>query len=405
MPGPEWCSRLLGVSLAKNDSKRIVSLGQLPTAIRINWADGHTSLYHYIWLRDNCACAACGPHSSGSRFQALLDIPDDIAPSQADHDEFTTIVTWAGDGHRSCFDGGWLRQHCYSCTECARRGCKKTLWDSSLTELPAVDYRLAQSSAREWRLLFANVAEYGFVVIKNMGVEYHEIERLAARIGYVRNTHFGPVTDLTLRNTPGHLSDFPTGILPHTDETYRPVPTGINIFHCIKPSDDGGGASMLVDAHQCAAQMRTEHPDAFRLLSSLPIQHERRASDEIIRSRHPAFTLDWEGNIMEVRLNERTMSGLALPDNLMQRAYQALRLALRLAYNSSNRITYHLEAGEALVFDNLRVLHGRTGFSGERLIRQSNVMRDEFYAKLAFLDEVSPPETPNREHCNPDPLA
>ena len=374
--------------MAIGGGNTISSVDRITNAIRVRWIDGHTSTCHYVWLRDNCACSICGAHASGSRFQALLDIPDDISPSSVTAEASAITITWANDRHESRFEAQWLRKYCYSSEERARRRPKKTLWNSSLSELPMVDYRLAEKDAVERRKLFASVSEYGFVLVRNVGVEYDETERLARMIGYVRDTHFGRVTDLKLRANPSHLSDFPTHILPHSDETYRHVPTGINIFHCIQPSDDGGGLSTLVDAHFCASRLHAEDPDAFALLSRLPIQHERRAEGETVRSQNPVFTLDYEGNVTEVRLNERTMSALSLPEDLMESAYRALRKAFRIAYDPANCVRYRLAAGEALVFDNLRVLHGRTAFAGARHIRQSNVMRDEFYARLAFLEEV-----------------
>ena len=372
--------------MATGGRDRIGSVERTTRAIRVKWPDGHTSTFHFIWLRDNCACKTCGAHASGSRFQALLDIPDDISPSFVKTDGAAITVTWANDGHESRFPAEWLRAYCYSSEERARRRPAKTLWNSSLAKLPTVDYRKVRQDVIERRKLFASVSEYGFVLVRNVGVRSDETERLAGTIGYIRDTHFGRVTDLKLRANPSHLSDFPTHILPHSDETYRPVPTGINIFHCIRPSDDGGGLSTLVDGHYCAARLREEDGNAFALLTRLPIQHERRAEGETIRSQHPAFTLDAEGDVSEVRLNERTMSGLSLPEDLMESAYRALRTALRIAYDPANCVQHRLEAGDALVFDNLRVLHGRTAFAGERLMRQTNVMRDEFYARLAFLE-------------------
>lgn len=355
--------------------------------IRVAWADGHMSTYHHIWLRDNCACNKCGAHASGSRFQALLDIPDNVSPSAVRAEASALTITWANDGHESWFEAKWLREYCYSSVERARRHRKKVLWDGSLSDLPTVNYQLARENAGERYKMFAHVFEYGFVLLKNVGTLPEETERLARTIGYIRDTHFGPVTDLKLRADLTYISNFPGHILPHSDETYRHIPTGINIFHCIQPSEDGGGVSMLVDGHTCAARLCAEDPNSFAMLTRLPIQHERLADSEMIRSHHPAFTLDWEGNVTEVRLNERTMSGLSLPEDLMEPAYRALRKAYRIAYDPANRVEHRLEAGEALLFDNLRVLHGRTSFAGKRLLRQSNVMRDEFYARLAFLEE------------------
>ena len=40
----------------------------------ITWHDGHQSVFHTIWLRDNCSCDSCGDHSGGaSVFRAEHD--------------------------------------------------------------------------------------------------------------------------------------------------------------------------------------------------------------------------------------------------------------------------------------------------------------------------------------------
>lgn len=373
--------------MASDNIYSITSVVCLAKAVRVCWADGHTSVFHPLWLRDNCACAHCGDHASGIRLQSLLDIPFDIIPSHITSDGSFMQITWANDGHQSRFAARWLRDHCFTAVPSLFAPETKILWDHTLKDLPAVDYCQLQETPCELLRLFTNVATYGFVLVRNMGTVYDEIERLTTLMGYVRNTHFGLVTDLKPRVAGAHLSDLSAQILPHTDETYRAVPTGINIFHCIQPSNEGGGISMLVDAHRSATLLRQEDEAAFNLLCKVPIRHERRADREIIQSKHPAFTIDTTGNIVEVRLNERTMSALALPFELIEPVYNALHKLLRIAYDPVNRIQYRLAGGEALVFDNLRVLHGRTAFTGPRLVRQSNVMRDEFYARMSYLDE------------------
>jgi alpha-ketoglutarate-dependent taurine dioxygenase len=366
-------------------SSTIQSVHREPRSLRVHWLDGHISTFHFIWLRDNCACPSCGDHSSGVRLKALLDIPDDISPADIEVVGPALDVTWADDRHASSYQARWLRQHCYSDAARTNRRRNKTLWNSSLSPVPTIDYCEARDNPTARRKLYAAVAEYGFVVLYNVGVSYDEIERLTTMLGYVRNTHFGHVTDLKPRDQFAHLSDLTTNILPHSDETYRPVPTGINVFHCLVPGIDGG-TSILVDAHRCAVELRRDHPAAFELLSTVPLRHERRTDGETIYSNVPAFTLDNEGEIAEVRLNERTMCAISVPAALMESVYRSLRTVLRIAYDPTNQITHRLEAGQALVFDNMRVLHGRTTFQGPRLLRQSNVIRDEFYARLACLE-------------------
>lgn len=367
----------------------ILSVQLKEQATRVGWADGHESIFQHLWLRDNCGCTACGRHDSGSRLQGLLALPEDIAPSAVQIKGSRLHIAWSNDGHLSSYEAGWLRARCCSAVERARRRPKRTMWDSRLSEPLTVDFDAVAADAGERCRLFRAVAEYGFVVVRGVGEDTEATMQLAALLGYTRDTHFGLVSDLTLRANGTHIADFPTQILPHTDETYRSTPTGINIFHCIGPSSDGGGATILVDSLKCAAQLKAQDRAAFDLLCRLPIRHERLAPAEIIRSNAPVFTLDADGDVAEVRLNERTMSALSLPQELVQAAYRALRAAFAVAYHPVNRIEYCMRAGEALVSDNLRVLHGRTAFRGERLLRQTNVMRDEFFARLAYLEETS----------------
>ena len=303
------------------------------------------------------------------------------------HDSEAVTVHWSGDDHMSRYSSGWLRQHCYSDAARAGRRQRRTYWDATLSELPSVDFPAVEHDLEERHRLFANVAEYGFVVVRKLGTEPEKTLRLAAMLGYVRDTHFGLVSDLMLRANGLHIADYPVSILPHTDETYRATPTGINIFHCVEPCDQGGGYTMLVDSHRCALALKGLDVASFDLLCKLPVQHVRRTQGETIRSNHPAFMLDAEGELAEVRLNERTMSTLSVPEHLMQAMYLALRKAFALAYAPQNCRSFRLEAGDALVCDNLRVLHGRTAVTGRRLLRQTNVMRDEFYARLAAIDE------------------
>jgi len=49
------------------------------------------------------------------------------------------------------------------------------------------------------------------------------------------------------------------------------------------------------------------------------------------------------------------------------------------------QLRFRLEAGDAVVFDNHRVLHAREGFSGRRHLRLFHVKREEFHNRLRLL--------------------
>jgi len=77
------------------------------------------------------------------------------------------------------------------------------------------------------------------------------------------------------------------------------------------------------------------------------------------------------------------------PDNVKQ-FYKALLLMDKLLYE--NVLHYKLNAGECVVFDNLRVLHGRKGFdlekNGERTVQGGYVDWDEVRSKINILKLV-----------------
>src|SRR5205085_1710789 len=94
--------------------------------LRIDWADGHRSVFHALWLRDNCPCPECR-HPSGQRLLDTRSIPDAIAVAAA-HAGNGRVETTFADGHRARWEAGWLRDHC-SCDEEPLSGARHRLWD------------------------------------------------------------------------------------------------------------------------------------------------------------------------------------------------------------------------------------------------------------------------------------
>ena len=56
--------------------------------------------------------------------------------------------------------------------------------------------------------------------------------------------------------------------------------------------------------------------------------------------------------------------------------------------NPQNQIKIRLEPGEAVLVDNHRVLHGRTGFSGARHLQLCSVNRDTFLSEMRVLERA-----------------
>jgi gamma-butyrobetaine dioxygenase/trimethyllysine dioxygenase len=366
------------------DPKRVqaITVETVDDELRIQWQDGHTSRFHHYWLRENCMCEVCGDHAGGHRMLSLMDVPLDVHPDQVDLDSKNGLLHlhWPADDHTTSYRLSWLRGHCNSPEERFARKPEQMHWDSAIQEAPpTVTYDAFKSGSRE---LFANVKKYGFTIVSGLPAEEDYTETFANELGYLRETHYGKIFDLITKADAKVLAERPVPIRPHTDENFREVQSGIMILHCIQPSEDGGGKSVLTDGFRVAEQLRAEDPAAFQLLCDHPLSYVRVLEQDTLRGRGPVIHLDEFGEIVEFRLNERTMAPVEADPDLVGPIYRALHRLLEISYDPANQLHYLLQAGEAAIFDNHRVMHARTGFSGNRYIRLCNVHRDEFFSKL-----------------------
>ena len=77
-------------------------------AFTVKWTDAHVSVFHFVWLRFNCACASCGDLDSGIGNVMMTDVPEDVSPREACIDDKGRIyVVWNYDGHESWFEPEW----------------------------------------------------------------------------------------------------------------------------------------------------------------------------------------------------------------------------------------------------------------------------------------------------------
>ena len=266
------------------------------------------------------------------------------------------------------------------------------LWDSRLNdEIEPWNFGEITTDAATRLEMFEQIASTGFTVIDQVPVEHDQIENFAAVFGFIRQTHYGRVFDLISKPQKRILAETSHAIRPHTDEQFRaPVPD-LFMMHCLQASECGGGASILVDGFMAANRLREQNREQFDLLTRIPIPHRRFLVDDVddiaLSAAWPSIELDHHGDIVAVHINERTMAPLDTEEKLIEPVYRALRSLLDLVYAPEACIHYRLEAGQAVVLDNHRVMHARTAFNGRRHIRQCHVDRDEFFSRLRSLQQ------------------
>ncbi len=365
----------------------IVELRQDGNTVIVRWRDDHCSRFHYIWLRDNCRCAACGDPVRGEKRLRVVDIPAAVKPRSIQLDHAGRLdVTWQSDGHKSRYESGWLRRHCYSVSERERRRRRPVLWDGVIMrQLPGMDYGAVLSDAAGRLRLLDHLRDYGICLVRDVPPRPGELESFSSSFGPMAETDAGAVFEIVVQHEEAShsVANLTRDLMPHTDDSYRETVPGVIFFHCLDVADDESGRSIFVDGFQIAEVLRREAPSAFDLLTRYAAPFRRRTGNIDMEACGPLIKVADDGRVTGVRINNLFAAPFALPEAVVEPYYMAYRQLMRLYMDRRYWITERLRSGDLMIFDNHRLLHGRTAISGHNLrrhLRYCSVARDYLYS-------------------------
>ena len=334
--------------------------------VEIVWGDGHRSLFHAIWLRDNCTCADCHDPDNGQRRFDITALPADLSIADATAESANAVTfTYAPGGHVVRLDASWLRAHCYSQAGRRQRRDTPQLWGGELADaLPKADYDdicASRSALAGW---LENVSNLGFALLHGVPLEDGAVARVAELFGFVRETNYGRVFDVMSKSAPNNLAFTNQALGIHTDNPYRHPSPGLQLLHCLAASA-GGGETILVDGFRAAERLRRDSPEYFALLSTheVPFHFQDAAND--LRARSRLISTDPDGAIRAVRYNNRSTAALDLPADVMAGFYAAYRHFGMLLRAPEAELGFRLAPGDLVIMDNHRVLHGRRQFGDD----------------------------------------
>jgi gamma-butyrobetaine dioxygenase len=334
-------------------------------------ADGNLQHVPAIWLRDNCSCRACRDVGTGQKLFDITDLPADLAIAAISTTPDTVVVDFAPDGHRSTFTRTWLTEQGPWARVAAdgRTEDSKVLWRAAdlvgqLPEVTWTDY-LRDSALKADKL--ESVLRIGFLLIRGVPCTPSMVLEVAQSFGFVRETNYGRLFDVRVHSRPNNLAFTSLRITPHTDNPYRdPVPT-VQLLHCLRNSAEGGDTGM-VDGFLAASLLREHRAAAFTTLTQTLVPFGFRDAETILRADRPLIDVDGRKRIREVRFSNRHVQPMQAGCTDIVEFYAAYRRFAELINAPDLQLTFKLDPGDCLVFDNTRVLHARTAFdnSGER---------------------------------------
>lgn len=371
---------------------------QKKLGLQVKWPDATSGFFHYVWLRDCCHCEICGDSYSSNRFLHPNDVPMDVVPESVELVGPNSLrIVWRQDHHHSTYDLDWLKRHQYSGDALDKRVKPPVVWDSRICEhLPAVRYRQASKEAEHRLDCLRKLRDYGFVIVRGGPETEQGAERVAGLIGEVSDSAYGRFFDLTPGSKYRTAGNTMHPVPPHTDEAFRYSPPGVNVLHCIRHAESGG-ESILVDGFKLGEVLRESEPRMFRLLTKQPQPYHRIVDENNLdqRARAPVFTLNEHGLIVGFRFHPRSRAPFDVPEDLFLEMYAANRKLCDMMFDKRYQAIFKLKSGDAVLFDNHRVMHSRAGFSDpDRKLRICNVSREQFHeqlrltaSRLGFIEE------------------
>lgn len=385
------------------------------------------------WLRDICPCPACVSPSSGQKRFASCVLPPALKTKRMTFkSDGALVVRWKGQaapgpggphslGHRSIYPMDYLVSRYLvglknggEATPPAHLEVKdvedsgrdteagaaapqaRVLWDREVFERGLEARHVEYSDWMEGGSAFAQairtLSSYGLVVVKNVPESETSVQQVAERIGPIMDTFYGRTWDVVSKPDAENVAYTNDFLCLHQDLLYHdPVPK-IQLLHCLK-NECKGGESLFSDglvAAWHASMVRTPYAadlETHRLAYWYTKNgNDRYRTHPIVDAtgHHPRLPLgvNWSPPFqaplpLAPLLAHGPGTTTLHPPSGHHRFVAETRSARRfMDAVEAPRATweYKMAPGDCVVFDNRRVLHGRTRFDvsgggGERHLR------------------------------------
>jgi len=356
-------------------------------SLEVEWPDGVKASFPWLWLADSEPAAFHA--QTEERVFDLLGMPENPRPLAVEPAADAILVTWPGRSEATRIGSDWLRAHAPGRKRPDPAEIEPQLWRGNHGAEDAPRYSAAELLAgdailRSW---MEETVRLGLSIVQGIEGGPEAGIKVAERAGFLRRTNFGTTFEVVSKPDPNNLAYTAHALPLHSDLANQEVPPGYQFLHCIANEAKGGG-SAFCDGFAVAEDLRSTDPEAFSVLSEIEIPFRFHDRDYDIRGRFPVIVCDRAGAVREIRFNAHLVDVIDLEPKRLSRFYPAYRSFMRMLRDPAYVRAFRLNAGEMVVFDNRRVLHGRQAFNpatGFRRLNGCYVDRGEFLSRIRVL--------------------
>ena len=226
---------------------------------------------------------------------------------------------------------------------------------------------------------------HGILFIRNAPHSEESVISMSSRIGNLQETLYGRTWDVRSKPEAENVAYTSSFLGLHQDLLYLKDPPRLQLLHCLENSCDGG-ESLFSDAFRAAYLMKIGPPELRDALSSRKVTYHYKKHGHFYENRHPV--IDSRGHVRWSPPFQAPLRSLQKTDQGVEdyRTWAAAAVRFQqLLEQEEFLFEYKMQPGDCVIFDNLRVVHGRRAFdtsAGSRWLKGTYNAHDVFLSKL-----------------------
>ena len=352
----------------------IGSLIRNEDALTAVWNGGERTDLPYLWLRDNCGCSECRVVQTTEKRFHIFSVPRDVRPTEvgierAGSADESISIAWP-DGHRTRYRSSEIHGLL------SRSSSDLRYWNGQFEPM-RFDYRRFLASDRAAAELIKEFLRTGVCVLVDAPTEPDSSEQLATRLGPIREVLFERIHNVQVDPKGYNIAHTDLAVAPHNDFTSYTWLPNVQALHMLV-NECEGGESVVVDGFGLLNELRSDHPDKFDVLCSVPVPFRIFSDEYECHAVNPMIELDSRGEVRLLRFNTAQMQAVPLSEPRLIEFYAAYHELSRRVNSPSAQVTFRLEGGQILLCAGHRVLHGRTALrsTGRRHLQDAYFEHD-----------------------------
>lgn len=298
-------------------------------------------------------------------------------------------VVWPEKQSQSVYSAKWLYDHRPGRPRYDAAAIERQSWAAKeMNDLPSFDAKQCHQSQDSLLEALTTLKQTGIILINNLDDDPNAGELFGDLIGFKRESNYGVVFEVKSKPKPNNLAYTSLALPLHTDLSNQEFVPGNQFLHCYR-NDAIGGSSIFADAMAIVDDFQRDHPVYHQTLCELSVPWHFLDEKDNVRYHRPVIGLTRNGAFDTLTFNAHLADIPDFSADDLYRFYAAYQELMKRIRGASYNTYYELQNGEMVIFDNQRVLHGRTAFdphSGARYLRGYYIEHNELNSRIRMLD-------------------